>query len=157
MRQFGTETYLAIKASCRDLVALAGGPLRVSKITRAHQGHVSTAISQHDMERFLCIDQIADLEAEVQEPVVTRLLAEMAGYDLEPRAVINASPRTVHQHLAQVITETADVTAAVVSAMADGKLDDGERTAISKEIEQAIIKLQALKADLRPALKAVQK
>jgi hypothetical protein len=156
-RQFSDATYLGLKAVCRDLVRACGGPQHAASLTRAHPGHLSESVSAHDTARFMAIDQVADLEAESGTLTVTRYLAELAGCDLTPRhaAPREAKPRSMHENMAAMIIQTADVSAAFARAMDDGHMTDTERLSLSREIDQAIEALHALKISVRPALKAV--
>lgn len=51
-RQFGAETYLGLKASFRDLVALCGGGARCVGLTRTTQSRLSEAMSPQHADRF---------------------------------------------------------------------------------------------------------
>lgn len=154
MRQLPSTDYLRLKAAFRDLVALTGGVTRAAGITGQGASHLCEAGAPHS-DRFPRADHIADLEAECGQPVVTRTLADMAGFDLVPRHVSAATPRSVHEHIARVIIEFSGVTASTVAALADGLITEAERLQILRETEQAIDHLQAFRAALKPALKAV--
>lgn len=149
MRQFGQSTYLAIKAQCRKLVDAAGGPLQVAKISRANQGHISSAISPNELVRFMAIDQIADLEAETGQPFVTKHLAEMAGYDLVPRHVRQPSA-TINQQLVTILSECGEASQSLAAAIADGSITELERRQVSEQAREAIEALKTLISTLTP-------
>lgn len=150
MRQFGEKTYLGIKAACRKLVDRAGGPQQVARLTRANQGHISSAISPNELERFMAIDQVADLEAEIGDPLVTRHLAEMAGFNLEAKTPLPDEPMPILQHFAHVVSECSDVQRELASRLADGSLDDRDRAMVAEQAREAIDALQKLLNSMAP-------
>lgn len=155
MRHLPESDYLALKARWRELVRLAGGPSQAAALTRGCQSRISEAAAPHLMDRFPALDQVADLEAETGDPVVTRHLAATAGFDLSPRGADPGS--NPHHMLARVTIECADVQAALAAALADGRISEAERVAIAAEAEQAVTALHALIAGLKqPALRAVK-
>lgn len=134
-RQFSPQTYLAIKAAFRDLVTAAGGPKRAADKTRGCQSRISEAMAPHEDERFPAIDQVADLEGETGQLHITRLLADMAGFDLVPR-VTSARPRTMLADAAAMGIAYADMHAKFLMAMADGALDPVERTQLRAALNE---------------------
>lgn len=156
-RQFGVETYLSLKASFRDLVKLSGGVTRAVSLTRGCQSKMSEAMAPTELERFAALDQIADLEAECGEPVVTRVLAQMAGFDLVP-VVASAAPAALMHLLAGLVLKTSDVNAQLAAALADGTVDDHEIASLLSATRSSIVKLHELEAALmsRHKLQAVR-
>jgi hypothetical protein len=155
IRHLPQSDYLGIKAAFRELVAACGGVHRAASITRGCQSRISEAMSPQHLDRFPAIDQIADLESECGVPVVTRALAAMSGSDLAPVEATPGSRHRLHADLAAVIREVSEVSAATVSALADGSMDEVERAAVLREIRQAVTALHALGADLKPSLREV--
>lgn len=146
-RLHAASVYDLLKATCRDLVKAAGGQERVALVTRGSQGKISEALSPHHPERFMAIDQVADLERDVGAPVVTRLLAEMAGYELTPRSAARA--KSAARHLADVISAGNAVEAGLALALADnGGLSTTEAAALLPGVRQAIHMLQHLDSQL---------
>lgn len=148
MRHLPSGDYLTLKAAWRDLVALAGGPRRASGITRGRESHISEAGSPGADERFPGLDQIADLEAETGAPVVARCLADLAGCDLVSRET--PAPKPIGQHFAGIVRDCGGLQAALAEAMADGRIDEGERKQLVAQCAQAMDRLQALRAQLLP-------
>lgn len=126
-RQFGDTTYLAIKAAFRDLVHACGGPKMAAAKTRGCQSRISEAMAAHEIERFPAIDQIADMEAECGIPIVTRHLADMAGYDIVPRSIAAAHANRPMVIAAQMAASLGELQVAYAAAM-----DDGELTAVEQ-------------------------
>lgn len=153
-RQLSSRDYDGLKAHCRDLVAACGGPARAARITRGCLSRLSEALSPDYPERFMAVDQIADLEAECGRPHVSRHLAEALGFRLV-RAE-EAIPMGPHQHLARIILECSDVTRHLAEGLEDGTLTEAERQQVAREADEAIAALQDLKAGLRlPKVKVV--
>lgn len=151
-RQFGTETYLAIKAAFRDLVKASGGQVRAVHVTRGCQSKLSEAMSPEHLERFPALDQVADLEAEAGAPVVTKLLAGMAGFDLVPR-IASGTDASLYQHLAAIVKEAGEVESIMASALADGTVDAAERKRLKSEAHEAITALHNLIASVDASMR----
>ena len=148
MRQLPASEYLAIKAATRDLVAVCGGPKRCEGITRG----TSSRFSEYGAPQIdACIraDQIADLEAECGQPIVTRVLADMAGFDLMPRHAAD-KPETMHRMLADLIAVAGSMESDMAAALADGRITVSEAKRISEEASALIDRLQSLRAALKP-------
>lgn len=140
--------YAALKAATRDLVEAAGGGKRVAGKTRTSEVRISDAASIKVMDRFAAIDVIADLEADTETPIVTRCLADLAGFNLVAREI--ARDPDMLGHLARIARETGEVIAGLSASLADGHHSDQEKAALRKEIREAIEHLQALDAALSP-------
>lgn len=149
MRQAPEIDYLKIKAAWRTLLRMAGGAKHVIEqgITRGSESRMSEAGAPNCMDRFPMLDQVYDLELECGEPVMTKALADLHGFDLVQRDA--AKPIGIHAHFATIIGETRDVELTMAKAIADGSLDDAERAAIIRECCEAISALQAMLAELR--------
>lgn len=146
-RLHAAAVYDLLKARCRDLVKAAGGQERAALITRGSQGKISEALSPLHPERYMALDQILDLERDADAPLVTRLLAEVAGYDLVQRD--GAAPKTPARHLADVITAGNAVEAGLASSLADdGGLSPAEAADLITPVRQAILMFQQLDAQL---------
>lgn len=154
MRQLPTADYLSLKAATRDLVALIGGPKRAAAITRGVESRISEAGAPQCEDRFAAIDQIADLEAECGSPVVTRALAEMAGFSLTAVDEV-PKPKTasLHQMFVSIVRECGDVEEKLAEALADGSVSAFEANGLIKKIDQAVERLQTLKGELRAQLR----
>ena len=142
-----SKEHLAAKAFFRDLMDLCGGPKRCSRLTGHPDSHLSAAGSVHYEDRWPRIDHVIDLESECGNPVLTRFLADLQGFDLEPRdgRLSSDLPHTI----AAMFKEIADVITTVSASQADGRVDIVERAAIIKEAQDAIAKLQDLIVVLR--------
>ncbi len=155
-RYLPKRDYDGLKAVSRDLVEAAGGSKRVCELTRACPSRLSEALAPQCDERFLAIDQVADLEADCGEPVVTRVLADMIGCDVVTRDAPK-SRASIRALIAAVTKESAEVTARFLEATDDNSLSAEERVELRREVEEAIEQLNSLRVTLavEPALRAV--
>lgn len=151
MRNFGAQTYINLKVAFRDLVALAGGVNRAVSVTRGCQSKMSESVSLNMMSRFPAIDQIADLEADCGQPVMTRLLAELAGYSLSP-LVANAKQSTMLQHLSAISRDAGSFGGQLADAIADGKIDAKERQCLIVAVNALMDNLVSVKASIHASV-----
>ncbi|MBG1232993.1 phage regulatory CII family protein [Aestuariivirga litoralis] len=149
-RQFGAETYFEIKGACRELVRAAGGAVHCASMTRTNQNRLSEAISPQFIERFMKVDQVADLEAECGDPIVTRHLAAMAGYDLTPRATATTQ-KAVLTEFAEMVSAVGAVEQNFALSFAEGKLDAGHAAQLAEAGERALKELHDLIATAKAA------
>lgn len=149
-RHLPARDYLYLKAATRDLITAAGGPVRAAEISRADHPRLSRYGSPNE-GMHAPIDVIADLEAETGDPVVTRALADLAGFVLVPKAEAIARGINFGKHLGEVACETGQLMAGLGEALADGAVTPGEAESCLAGVRQAATKLAALEHDLRQA------
>lgn len=145
----------AIKAATRRLVKLCGGQEACALLgTHAKNRHqyFSEAGSVAHPDTFLRLDVLAALEADCGEPVVSSLLAEATGHRMVPLPAIEAQRDALWRISAEAMKETADVFTRLGGFLADGVLTSAEGAHLTREIDEAIVKLLALKhcADAAP-------
>jgi hypothetical protein len=146
MRQLPSREYAAVKAAWRELVDLCGGPNQATKYTRVAASLLSRYGAAHE-EMFAPIDVVMDLEAQVGEPVVTRVLADIAGQSLVTKP--EARPATDFvKHLGEVGHDTGDVLSNFSAAIADGKVDEKEASALLVKVREAEESLAELESAL---------
>ena len=146
-RQLPERDYLALKASTRGLLKLAGGQEAASSATRVGQQALSRYGAASEPEAFAPIDVIADLEAETGEPVVTRALAHLAGFDLVSREKGDGQP--LPRRLGCIAKEAGDVVASLANALADGTVTHAERVLVEAETQELIAEAHRLLAALK--------
>lgn len=113
-----------LKAGFRDLVRKAGGQEIVASLIGTSQSRVSENASANFPDCTPRVHHVAILEADIRQPVITKLLAERAGYELVPLGSFgNADP---HTHLARIIKDTGEVAGALSQALADGRISAQE-------------------------------
>lgn len=147
--------YHSLKAAVRDLVTAAGGGVRAAKISRADAPMLSRYGSVHD-ERFAPIDVIADLEQEVGDPIVTRMLADLAGYELVPKAEAQAHGEDFIQHVADVATTMGAAVGGLAQAQADGRVTPEEAAALVSKFVAAGTQIAETTKDLQRTAEAAR-
>tara|TARA_R110002110_G_scaffold64634_3_gene178552 strand:+ start:99 stop:653 length:555 start_codon:yes stop_codon:yes gene_type:complete len=130
-RVHSRAAYLRIKAASRELYTLAGGLERAAAGTRVAKTKLQGAGSsspEHETV-FLAADVIADLEAAAGEPVVTRELAHLAGYELYCLPRPDADEKWVG-----LLGEISGEAGEIIAKLAEALRDDGIVTA--REVRQ---------------------
>jgi hypothetical protein len=135
-----------LKAFFRDLVTACGGPKRAAQLVGAQASHISEAMAAHVPERWARLDQIAILEADCGQPIMTTALAERLGYSVAP-AVASSEPKPVIEHLGAITQGFADLHAKVLEAMRDGHIGEGERRQILQSASGLAATVNNLRAD----------
>ena len=150
-RYLPASDYLQLKSATHLLLKQAGGGrLAAGEITRGSESRFSEAASASFPERFLALDQVADLEAHTGVPMVTRTLAGLAGHDLVTRVGGPKPEAALHHHLIAIVAETGDVTRCLGTLMSEGRLSSPTaRMDLLREIDQAHGALAALAALVR--------
>lgn len=140
--------YAALKGSFRDLVEVAGGNVRAAKVSRADGARISRYGSVQEA-MHAPIDVVADLEMDVGDPIVTRQLAEIAGYVLVPKAQAEALGLNFHGHFADVARSTSDVETGIAEALRDGEVTSEEARHLLPKVGKAQTELAEFAADLK--------
>lgn len=134
------KAHIAAKAFFRDLIDACGGPKRCQTLTAHPDSHLSAMGSPHVIDRWPRLDHIIDLEQDCGQPIVTRYLAGLLGFDLVPR---EGRPVADLPHVfATALKEMTDVQVAYVTAAANGHVEAAERAELVKQANQAISGLQ---------------
>src|SRR5262249_27733332 len=102
---------------------------------------------------FAPIDVVADLEAEKREPGVTRVLADLLGYDLVARESRPLNHTHVAAKLGAFASETTEVIKTIGDAVADNRITDAEVDLVDRELA----KVQQLVAGMRKDVAAARK
>lgn len=131
-----------IKGTFRELVKLAGGQECVARLTGMPQSKISEAGSVNHLDRAPRVDHVAMLEAETGQPLITKLLADLAGLDVVPAGSHKSGDP--HLHLARIIKESGEVTAEISQA--------GARN-LKRQADEAITALQAFVAQMNAILR----
>lgn len=121
----------ALKTAARLLIGAVGGLEAAASVCRVNKTVLAAAYDPHQPDRFLPIDVVADLELVAAEPVVTHVLARLAGQALVP---IGPAGGLEAQALVQVFRGAADVGAEYATAMADAHLSAAERRGIADRL-----------------------
>lgn len=95
------------------------------------------------------IDVAVDCDMTAGAPVILSAMAVSLGYSIAPLAAADAKAEPAM--VGTLIREIGEVSAVVLDALADGRITDNERNAISKEIDEAMAALWALRAGISRA------
>lgn len=119
-RTFGKDTYKRLKRRTDKLIDLCGGLVEAANETRAGKSSLANYADSRDVgaaaNLWAPIDIIADLEAAAGEPLVTKELARLAGYDLLPLAGADEGqldPLADHCHHAILMGRATEVAIAM--------------------------------------------
>lgn len=141
-----------LKAATRRLVEACGGQESAALIPgmpiSRHQSFSEAGNAAHP-DRFLRIDVAALMEADCGLPLVTAEMAKATGHVLVPLPAIAATATPLGRITAQAMKETSEVFVRLGDFLEDGTLDSAEGGHLEREIDEAILKLLALKAQAR--------
>lgn len=119
-RTFGKDTYKRLKRRTEKLIDLCGGLQDAAQETRAGKSSLGNYADHREhgagANLWAPIDVIADLEAAAGDPLVTKELARLAGYDLLPLASADAGaldPLSDHCHHAVLMGRATEVAIAM--------------------------------------------
>lgn len=147
-RIFTAPDYAAIKNAVRRALRQAGGGLReLAGMTRLSAAQLSR-FGDLNSDQWVPLDVALDLDSLAGEPVITRTLAELLGYDLVPCTAVVAQGRLM-EHLAGLARESGDVLASISVALADGRLTPNELTLIEANLADLDAQVQAARATVR--------
>lgn len=132
----------ALKAAVARAVRRAGGPTALATQTRGTIATISRHAAAHDDDHYMPVDVAADADMAAGAPIILTALAAIEGYTLRRAdAAVHFCPGMV----GALIRETADVSASVLEAMADGVMTPRERSAVMVEIDEALAALFTLR------------
>jgi len=124
-RPFGGAVYLRLKAAARALVKKAGGQESAAMVTRASHQTLSR-YGLPDDATFMPVDVVADLEADVGAPVITRVLADLAGCLLIAKPAGDGTDPVWIARLSRLAKESGEAIAAIGHALEDGAITPEE-------------------------------
>lgn len=143
-----------LKATVRRLVKMAGGQDCASMACRASRASIGFyANPGHD--QHMPIDVVADLEADVGEPVVTRELARLSGYALVPTTAATSITFDVTRSVLQLTRELGELSGAVSDMDADGRRTINEYDRCIREVQDLKIAVDSLFDRLHQGRKAL--
>lgn len=149
VRQLAATDYLALKAATRALIKRCGGSVAAAAVTRVGQQAISeygNAGPDHEA-RFIPIDIVADLEGEVG-PVLTTELARLSGHVLVRLPDVARSGLPLGRVTGEAMKEVSDVFGKLGQFLEDGVISKVEGAQLDAEVDEAIIKLLALRAQI---------
>jgi hypothetical protein len=148
-RKMQKKYYLRLKDATKDLFDMFGSLKAAAEHTRVDHRILSEYQRKEREERFIPVDVVIDLENEVSEPIVTRIIAEISGHYLpkivkpEPDGSVNWAWKLGH-----ATKEFGDVQIGMGKALEDDYIDLDEANELLKEIRGAMTKLLDIKVHL---------
>jgi len=145
-RPHGRAVYLRLKAAARTLIKLAGGQESAASATRASHAMLSR-YGHPDEAAFMPVDVLADLEADVGNPVVTRQLADLAGFLLVAKPPVGEADPAWIARLAALAKESGEAISKLGQALANGgtiSADEIRDLRLRAEVREAMEALAAI-------------
>ncbi|WP_421787952.1 phage regulatory CII family protein [Hyphobacterium sp.] len=143
-----TESNFAdLKIATRELISRCNGIESSALVDgcRVGKSNISRYQSKGDREIFIPIDVLLALELDCGDPVITKTLARLNGYEMFqlPDAVGSRGP--IHKQLLKVFKESGDVFTQGAKALEDDNhVSPVEAQALLKETNEALIAFIAL-------------
>lgn len=137
---------LGLKAAFRRALKLAGGQESAAAITRGAHQSLNRYGNPSVPEQQAPIDVVADLERDIGDPIVTRALADLAGFVLFPKPPAGASPEWAAQ-IGKLAKEVGEVMTRLGEAVASGgtvTADEIRALRLRPEIAEAIAVLAGI-------------
>ncbi|NMG39836.1 hypothetical protein GRZ55_11330 [Chelativorans sp. ZYF759] len=147
LRETTPQERRALSMSVRRAAKLGGGAASVQHMTRVGEADLSRYGAPEQDDRHCPIDVAVDLDRMAGGPVVVAAMATLLGY----RLVAEARPANGDlclREIARIGSESAEVVAAILHAMADGTLCEADRRRINMEIEEACRVLRSVQGRL---------
>ena len=142
-RQLPNEHYMALRAATRRLTKACGGLESAAAVTRTAVPTLSEYQIPHG-RFFMPIDVVADLEADADDPIITRILARHANCVLLKLPSAEADPN-YFLRLSRIGKEVSEVFERASIALADQHITAPEKSALVGEIDDAIVALSELR------------
>jgi hypothetical protein len=122
---------VALKTAFRLLIDAVGGLEAAHAVTGYPVSRLSEAASPNHADRWPRLDHVAELEAVAGRPLVTAVLAQLAGCTLDaaPR-----QPGTPGAALVGVVRHAGDVVSCAAAAMSDGRICEAERAELGRQL-----------------------
>ncbi|KAB2743516.1 phage regulatory CII family protein [Brucella anthropi] len=145
MRTISEQEQRSLKAATDGAYVLGGGISCILPFTRVGVSTLSKYASYNDEHRdnFIPADIIIEIDRRTKSPVIVRAMAALLGFDLvpiaggAPDAQADAEPLT-EKDAHRVMSESMDVSQAILHALDDNRIDALERRGIAKELRESI-------------------
>lgn len=149
MRTISEQEQRSLKSATDGAYALAGGISNILPFTRVGTSTLSKYASFNDEhhDSFVPVDVAIEVDRKAKTPTIIKQAAALLGFDLVAAKSVQGddlhSPIT-EMDAHRVMSETMDVSRAVLAALDDNRVDAGERKLIAKEVREAMRALQNL-------------
>lgn len=132
-----------LKGATKRAIERAGGGTAFAAQTRVEPPALSKYAAPHE-DHFMPIDVAVDCDMASGSSVIVSAMAAQLGCRLVPFDQ-QSSEAFCSTMVGRLIRETGDVSAAILEAMADGRITPAERRAIETEIDEAMQSLFVLR------------
>jgi hypothetical protein len=140
----------SLKAATDAAYQLGGGVSQFPALTRVNVSTLSkyASFNEENAEFTIPIDIAVEADRRAKDPVITAAMAAALGYRLEPEGSPVARREVNELFATEILSETMDVSKAIIEARADGRIDSLENKKILKEAREAKRSLEQLIASL---------
>lgn|GEM_PF-1061951 len=127
-----------------DAIVLAGGISCILPFTRVGVSTLSKYASYNDEhhDSFVPVDVAIEIDRRAKSPIIARAMAALLGFDLVPIAAAGAKPAQreplSEMDAHRIMSESMDVSQAILRALDDDRIDALERRGIAKELRESI-------------------
>lgn len=137
---------LQLKAATHLMVREAGGQEACAMASDRIERHQSFSdyADRKKLDKFICIDTVAEIERFAGQPIVTRTLAELSGHVLIPLPVVPGSAAKIDLITAKAVQSFGQMLAELAEAKADGAITPDEAKELHPQIAELITKLVKL-------------
>lgn len=145
MRTISEQEQRSLKAATDGAYVLGGGISCILPFTRVGVSTLSKYASYNDEHRdsFIPADVAIEIDRRAKSPVIVRAMAALLGFDLVAVAggapdTQNAAEPLTEKDAHRVMSESMDVSQAILHALDDNRIDALERRGIAKELRESI-------------------
>nr|WP_210282389.1 phage regulatory CII family protein [Mesorhizobium sp. RMAD-H1] len=138
-----------MKAATGGAYELAGGISRILDFTRVSTSPLSkyASFGEEHAESFAPIDVAIEIDRRAKSPVIVKEMAALLGYQLTP-VTAQAADKTplTEMDAHRVLSETMDLSRAILDALLDGRIDALERKTIAREARETMRAIESVLA-----------
>lgn len=147
-----SPVHARLKSAAIDAVEAAGGIEASGLVTLRGKStvgrwHTANVADLPTVDSALLLDRVS--VARGAQPRITRAMAHELGYSLVKSAVGSAAPASLLAAQVAIVREGGDVQVAIAEALADNRIDSGERRRIRNEIADLMEALHVLDSILQ--------
>lgn len=136
-----------LKSATKRSIDRAGGGSALAAQTRVEAAQLSKYQARHEETAFIPLDVALDADLAAGAPVILSAMASIQGYSIAP--IEGAGGKLTHSLVGSIIRETGEVSAAALEMLATGNMSVNMRSALAKELDEALAALWQLRAAVR--------
>lgn len=150
MRTISDVEIRAIKSATEAAYTLGGGVTDFPEFTRVSVATLSKYASFNDEheEKVIACDVAVEADRRAKSPRIVTAMARMLGYRLVPEAVQAASGPVTERDAHRVLSDSMDLSRAILDALLDSRIDALERKNIAREGREALRAIEQVLAKL---------